>query len=68
MKMKGEISGPIYKAVLEEMINTRQSAVEIIEAKGLKQVSDEGTIEKIIDEVLAKSSNQVAQFREGSSK
>ena len=65
MKMKGEISGPIYKAVLEEMINTRQSAVEIIEAKGLKQVSDEGTIEKIIDEVLAKSSNQVAQFREG---
>jgi aspartyl-tRNA(Asn)/glutamyl-tRNA(Gln) amidotransferase subunit B len=65
MKMKGEISGPIYKSVLEEMVNTRKPAAEIIEAKGLKQVSDEGTIEKIIDEVLAKSSNQVAQFREG---
>ncbi|MDZ4732524.1 MAG: Asp-tRNA(Asn)/Glu-tRNA(Gln) amidotransferase subunit GatB [Nitrospirota bacterium] len=65
MKMKGEISGPIYKSVLEKMVNTRKPAAEIIEAEGLKQVSDEGTIEKIIDEVLAKSSNQVAQFREG---
>ena len=65
MKMKGEISGPIYKAVLEEMINTRRPAAEIIDAKGLRQVSDEGTIEKIIDEVLEKNLNQVAQFKEG---
>jgi len=65
MKMKGEISGPIYKSVLEEMVNTRKPAAEIIEAKGLKQVSDEGTIEKIINEVLEKSPNQVAQYREG---
>ena len=65
MKMKGEISGPIYKAVLEEMINTRRPAAEIIDAKGLRQVSDEGTIEKIIDEVLEKNPNQVAQFKEG---
>ena len=65
MKMNGEISGPIYKAVLEEMINTRRPAAEIIDAKGLRQVSDEGTIEKIIDEVLKKNPNQVAQFKEG---
>jgi aspartyl-tRNA(Asn)/glutamyl-tRNA(Gln) amidotransferase subunit B len=65
MKVKGEISGPIYKSVLEEMVNTRKPAAEIIEAKGLKQVSDEGTIEKIINEVLEKSPNQVTQFREG---
>ncbi|MBI3808389.1 MAG: Asp-tRNA(Asn)/Glu-tRNA(Gln) amidotransferase subunit GatB [Nitrospirae bacterium] len=65
MKMKGEISGPIYKAVLEEMINTRRPAAEIIDANGLRQVSDEGTIEKIIDEVLEKNPNQVAQFKEG---
>jgi aspartyl-tRNA(Asn)/glutamyl-tRNA(Gln) amidotransferase subunit B len=65
MKMKGEISGPIYKAVLEEMINTRRPSAEIIDAKGLRQVSDEGTIEKIIDEVLEKNLNQVAQFKEG---
>jgi aspartyl-tRNA(Asn)/glutamyl-tRNA(Gln) amidotransferase subunit B len=65
MKVKGEISGPIYKSVLEEMVNTRKPAAEIIEAKGLKQVSDEWTIEKIIDEVLEKSPNQVTQFKEG---
>ena len=65
MKMKGEISGPIYKAVLEEMINTHRPAAEIIDAKGLRQVSDEETIEKIIDEVLEKNPSQVAQFKEG---
>ncbi len=65
MKMKGEISGPIYKSVLEEMVYTGKPAAEIIEAKGLKQVSDEGTIEKLIDEVLEKNPNQVAQFKEG---
>jgi aspartyl-tRNA(Asn)/glutamyl-tRNA(Gln) amidotransferase subunit B len=63
--MKGEISGPTYKAVLEEMFNTRKTAAEIIETKGLKQVSDEGAIEKIIEEVLAKNPAQVAQFKEG---
>jgi aspartyl-tRNA(Asn)/glutamyl-tRNA(Gln) amidotransferase subunit B len=65
MKGTGEISGPIYKAVLEEMVNTGKPAADIIEANGLKQVSDEGTIEKIIDEVLEKNPNQVAQFKEG---
>jgi aspartyl-tRNA(Asn)/glutamyl-tRNA(Gln) amidotransferase subunit B len=65
MKMKDEISGPIYKAVLEKMINTRRPAAEIIEAEGLRQVSDEETIEKLIDEVLEKNPNQVTQFKEG---
>ena len=64
-KVKAEISGPIYKTVLEEMFETRMTADEIIETKGLKQVSDEGTIEKIIDEVLEKNPSQVAQFKEG---
>jgi len=64
-KVKGEISGPIYKTVLEEMCETHRTAEEIIEAKGLKQVSDEGIIEKIIDEVLEKNLDQVAQFKEG---
>jgi aspartyl-tRNA(Asn)/glutamyl-tRNA(Gln) amidotransferase subunit B len=65
MKVRGEISGPIYKSVLEEMYKTRKTAAEIIEAKGLKQVSDEGAIGKIIDEVLEKNPNQVMQFKEG---
>ncbi len=64
-KVKGEISGPIYKTVLEEMFETRRTADEIIEAKGLKQVSDGGTIEKIIDEVMARNQQQVSQYRSG---
>ena len=64
-KLKGEINGPTYKTVLEEMFETRRTADEIIEAKGLKQVSDEGVIEKIIDDVLMKNPAQAAQFKEG---
>jgi len=65
LKRAGEISGPIAKAVLEEMCKTGQSAAEIIRAKGLTQVSDEGALETIIDEVMAKNSQQVAQYRSG---
>ncbi|HEV8243886.1 MAG TPA: hypothetical protein VGQ07_07815, partial [Nitrospirales bacterium] len=65
MKVKGEITGPIYKSVLEKMFNTRKTAAEIIEAEGLTQVSDEGALEKIIDEVMAKNPQQVAQYRSG---
>ncbi len=40
-------------------------AAEIVKAKGLTQVSDEGTLEKIIDEVMAKNPQQVAQYKSG---
>jgi len=40
----------------------------IIEAKGLKQVSDSGAIEKILDEVMAANAEMVAQFRAGKDK
>src|SRR3989441_124354 len=65
MKRKGEISGPIAKSVLEEMYNTGKSAAEIIKAKGLMQVSDEGTLEEIIDEVMAQNPQQLTQYRSG---
>jgi aspartyl-tRNA(Asn)/glutamyl-tRNA(Gln) amidotransferase subunit B len=65
MKRKGEVSGPIAKTVLEEMYNTGKSAAEIIKAKGLTQVSDEGALEKIIDEVVARNQQQVSQYRSG---
>src|SRR5437667_1625723 len=51
MKRQGEISGPIAKSVLEAMFTTGQSAADIVKAKGLTQVSDEGALEKIVDEV-----------------
>ena len=65
LKRKGEISGPIAKALLEEMFQTGQSAEEIVKAKGLTQVSDEGALEKIIDEVMTKNPAQLTQYRSG---
>jgi aspartyl-tRNA(Asn)/glutamyl-tRNA(Gln) amidotransferase subunit B len=41
---------------------------EIIERKGLKQISDSGAIEKIVDEVLAANPKQVADYRSGKEK
>ena len=64
-KHKGEISGPIAKTVLAEMFSTGRSADEIVKAKGLTQVSDEGALAKIIDEVLAKNPAQVQQYKGG---
>ena len=65
MKRKGDVSGSIAKSVLEEMFTTGQSAAEIVKAKGLTQVSDEGALEKIIDEVMAKNPQQLTQYRSG---
>ena len=65
LKRKGEISGPIVKTVLEERLKTGQSASEIVKAKGLTQVSDEGALEKMIDEVMTKNPSQLAQYRSG---
>src|SRR5207249_9695628 len=48
-KRKGEVSGTSAKTILLTMSTTAQSAAEIIKAKGLTQVSDEGALEKIID-------------------
>jgi aspartyl-tRNA(Asn)/glutamyl-tRNA(Gln) amidotransferase subunit B len=64
-KHRGEISGPIAKSVLAEMVETGQRVGEIIAAKGLIQVSDEQTLGKLIDEVIARYPQQVAQYRAG---
>ena len=65
LKYKGEISGPIAKTVLEEMCNTGKTAAEIIKTKGLKQVSDETALEKMIDDVMVQNPAQLAQYRSG---
>lgn len=61
----GLISGKIAKDVLDFMIETGEDAAKIVEAKGFKQVSDSGAIEKIIDEVLSKNQQSVDDFRAG---
>lgn len=56
------ISGKIAKQVFEAMCAGEGSADKIIEAKGLKQVSDSSAIEAMVDEVIANSSAQVEQY------
>ncbi|AUM14035.1 Asp-tRNA(Asn)/Glu-tRNA(Gln) amidotransferase subunit GatB [Ketobacter alkanivorans] len=56
------ISGKIAKQIFEELWNNGGSADQIIEAKGLKQETDTGAIEAIVDQVIADSPDQVAQF------
>ncbi len=56
------VSGNIAKKVFEAMWIEDGSADEIIEAKGLKQVTDTGAIEKIVDEVIANNQKQVDQY------
>ena len=62
------ISGKIAKQVFEAMWQGEGSADEIIESKGLKQITDIGAIESLIDEVIAANPEQVEQFRAGKEK
>ncbi len=64
----GTVSGKLAKQVFEAMWNGEGSADEVIEKKGLKQISDVSAIEGIIDEVLANSPKQIEQYRGGQQK
>lgn len=64
----GTISGRIAKDVFEIMFETGKDAAVVVEEKGLKQVSDTGEIERIIDEVIAANPGQVEQYRGGKDK
>jgi aspartyl-tRNA(Asn)/glutamyl-tRNA(Gln) amidotransferase subunit B len=62
------ISGKIAKQVFEEMWQSTDNADEIIEAKGLKQITDMGAIEAIINQVIADNLGQVEQYLKGKDK
>jgi aspartyl-tRNA(Asn)/glutamyl-tRNA(Gln) amidotransferase subunit B len=62
------ISGKIAKEVFEAMWVEGRDADAIIEAKGLKQITDTGAIEKTIDEVMAANPKQLADYRSGKDK
>ena len=64
----GTISGRLAKEVFAEMIETGTDPAAIVEAKGLRQVSDSGTIEAAIDGVLAAQAGKVAEYRAGRDK
>lgn len=62
------ISGKIAKDVFPEMFTSGKSADVIVEEKGLKQVTDTGAIETIIDEVLVENPDNVAAYKGGKDK
>jgi aspartyl-tRNA(Asn)/glutamyl-tRNA(Gln) amidotransferase subunit B len=62
------ISGKIAKQIFEAMWSSEDDADTIIEAKGLKQITDTGAIEGMIDEILANNQKQVEQYRAGQEK
>ncbi|NLP44303.1 MAG: Asp-tRNA(Asn)/Glu-tRNA(Gln) amidotransferase subunit GatB [Peptococcaceae bacterium] len=62
---KGEISGKIAKTVIAEMYQTSKDAATIIKEKGLAQISDEETLGKIVDEVIAQNPKSVADYQSG---
>jgi len=64
----GTISGRIAKDVFAEMFATGKAPDAIVEEKGLKQVSDTGAIEAMVDGVLAANPDKVAEYKGGKDK
>ena len=66
--LDNSISGKIAKQVFEAMWKGEGTADEIIEAKGLKQITDTGAIEALVDEVLANNPSQIEAYKAGQTK
>ncbi len=64
----GTLSGKLAKEVFEALWQVEGEVDAIIEARGLKQVSDTGAIEIVVAQVLADNPNQVAEYRAGKEK
>src|SRR6202007_249077 len=64
----GTISGKIAKEVFELMWSQGSSADEVIESKGLRQITDSTAIARAIEEVMAKNPVQLAEYRAGKDK
>ncbi|MBJ9663612.1 MULTISPECIES: Asp-tRNA(Asn)/Glu-tRNA(Gln) amidotransferase subunit GatB [Burkholderia] len=66
--ISNKIAKEIFQAIWDEKAGDEAAADRIIEAKGLKQISDSGALEAIIDEVLAANAKSVEEFRAGKEK
>jgi len=64
----GTISSKIAKQVFESMVKTGENPSQIVEDKGLVQISDPAVIIPIIDEIIAKNPDNVAKFKAGNTK
>ena len=65
---EGKISGKMAKRLFEVMLERGESPEKIAQEKGLEQVTDTGSIEKVVDQVLADYSQQASDFRSGNQK
>lgn len=61
----GELSGKLAKEVFAKMLATGDTARAIVDREGLKQISDTGALDKILDEVLTANPKQVEQYKSG---
>jgi aspartyl-tRNA(Asn)/glutamyl-tRNA(Gln) amidotransferase subunit B len=64
----GTISGKLAKEVFELMWSEGSRADEVIESKGLRQITDGAAIARVIEEVMAKNPAQLAEYRAGKDK
>ncbi|MCC6193601.1 MAG: Asp-tRNA(Asn)/Glu-tRNA(Gln) amidotransferase subunit GatB [Burkholderiales bacterium] len=64
----GTVSGKLAKEVLDAMFAGEGDADAIIAKRGLRQISDEGTLGKVVDEAIAANPGIVAEFRAGKEK
>jgi aspartyl-tRNA(Asn)/glutamyl-tRNA(Gln) amidotransferase subunit B len=62
------ISGRIAKEVFEAMVETGDDPAAIVEAKGLRQVTDDGAIDAVVADVLAANADKVAEYKAGREK
>ena len=62
---QGTISLKVAREIFPEVYSSGKTPEQIVQEKGLIQVSDEGALDTIIEEVLSKNPTQVAQFKEG---
>jgi aspartyl-tRNA(Asn)/glutamyl-tRNA(Gln) amidotransferase subunit B len=66
--ISNKIAKEIFTAMWDEKATDLDAVDRIIEAKGLKQISDSGALEAIIDQVLAANQKSVEEFRAGKEK
>jgi aspartyl-tRNA(Asn)/glutamyl-tRNA(Gln) amidotransferase subunit B len=65
---QGVISGKIAKTIFEEMAASSKPPRQIVEEKGLVQISDSTAIEEIVAKILASHSAEVAAYKSGKTK
>jgi aspartyl-tRNA(Asn)/glutamyl-tRNA(Gln) amidotransferase subunit B len=61
----GQLSGKLAKEIFPRMFETGDAPSAIIDREGLRQISDSGALEKIVDEIISTNTKQVEQYKSG---